>query len=494
MAETRKVMDRRAFVQILGAGAAAFALPTAATESKSIPRPNVMVILPDEWRAQALGCTGNRDVHTPNLDRLAYEGVLFRHTFANSPVCCPARANILTGTYANRNGMIANDLRLRESTVTLGELFSKAGYRTGFIGKWHLDGGRRLPGFVPPGPRRHGFRFWAANECFHGNYFDTQYFRDIDKPIPIKKYEAEAWTDIAIDFLRQMRNPPFFLIISLGPPHDPYHAPEKYLKMYDSQKITMRPNWVKGIKGGGREDIGAYYAAITAIDDQVGRLMGALRELGFEEDTIVLFTSDHGNMLGSHGKVLKRKPWEESIRVPGILRYPRRVKAGRQEDTLLTHVDLAPTLMGLCGFETPAEMQGTNLSRVALGETEKGPDSAFFQILGPFYAGGVLRAWRGVRTHRYMYARWESGPWVLYDLEKDPYELNNLANDPPTVSVRKEMNEKLEEWMRRTGDSWSLNWTVPVEDKGRLYRFETFYTVEEYIEWAKAHPLLAPKD
>jgi arylsulfatase A-like enzyme len=129
-----------------------------------------VVILPDEWRGQALGCMGNSDLHTPNLDLLASEGVLFRHTLANSPVCCPARANILTGTYASRNGIVANDLRLRESEITLLYLFSQAGYRTGYIGKWHLDGGPRVPGFVPPGPRRHGFQYWAANECWL-NYF-----------------------------------------------------------------------------------------------------------------------------------------------------------------------------------------------------------------------------------------------------------------------------------------------------------------------------------
>src|SRR6185369_15890584 len=135
-------------------------------------RPSFLIVLPDQLRAQALGCMGNPDIRTPHLDALAKEGVLFRNTFANSPVCCPARAVLLTGRYAHANGMVANDLRFRESEVTIAEILRERGYRTGYIGKWHLDGGPRMPGFVPPGPRRQGFDFWAANECSHA-HFDT---------------------------------------------------------------------------------------------------------------------------------------------------------------------------------------------------------------------------------------------------------------------------------------------------------------------------------
>ncbi|MFO0909402.1 MAG: sulfatase-like hydrolase/transferase [Isosphaeraceae bacterium] len=139
-------------------------------------------------------------------------------------MCCPARANILTGQYAHANGMIANDLRLRESRTTLAELLADAGYRTGFIGKWHLDGGPRLPGFVPPGPRRQGFQFWAANECDH-RHFRPTYFRDTPEPIVENRFEPEVWTDRAIEFLRDAKDQPFFLVVSMGPPHDPYALP-----------------------------------------------------------------------------------------------------------------------------------------------------------------------------------------------------------------------------------------------------------------------------
>lgn len=401
---------------------ASLAQPSTQSSAKSAaaqsrPRPNILFILPDQLRAQSLGCMGNAEVKTPHIDRLAAEGMLFKQTFANTPVCCPARANLLTGKYAHRNGMVANDLRLRESETTLAELLKQAGYRTGFIGKWHLDGGPREPGYVPPGERRQGFDYWAA----------------------------------------------------------------------------MRPNWIEGTRMGSRQDIASYYAQITAVDDQVGRLLGTLKELNLDDDTIIVFTSDHGDMLGSQGLRLKRKPWEESIRVPGIVRYPRRVKAGQRTDALLTHMDFAPTLLSLCGLKPARQMQGADLSRLILGQAQQAPDSAYFQIFGPFAGDETAGGWRGVRTPRYMYARYRDKPWVLYDLTNDPFEQKNLANDPASARLRAEMERKLSAWMKRTGDSWRYDWTELIEDKGRLYKHETFYSVTDYLKWARQHPELAPE-
>jgi arylsulfatase A-like enzyme len=486
-------MNRRSFVK----GTAA-ALGTALAD-QNVPaqsargagsRPNVLFILPDEWRGQALGCMGNADVRTPNLDRLASEGTLFKNTLANTPVCCPARANILTGTYTNRNGMIANDLRLRESVVSLADLYAQAGYKTAFIGKWHLDGGPRLPGFVPPGARRHGFQFWAAHECNH-NYFYNWYFRDENVPIIVDKYEPEFWTDLAIEFLCEAQDEPFFLMLAPGAPHDPYIAPQQYSEMYQPEKLKVPPNWIEGVHGASRKDLAGYYAAITAIDDQVGRLLRVLKELDREKETIVLFSSDHGNMLGSQGKILKRKPWEESIRVPGIMRCPGVVPAGRKTEALFSHVDFAPTLLSLCGLSVPNEMQGTNLAGLVRGETGGGKNSAYFQIFGPFHGDGTEQGWRAVRTQRYMYARTKTEPWLLYDLQSDPFELKNLAADPASIAIARDLDQQLNAWMSQVGDSWDLDWTEPLEDGGRLFTYKAFYTLPEYRDWAKKHPNLA---
>lgn len=493
------MLTRRQFI----AGASA-TVGTLACDSRSSQDPplNVLFLFPDQMRAHAMGCMGNPDVKTPNLDRLASEGVLFRNHFANSPVCCPARAIILTGKYAHKNGMVANDLRLRESETAMSEIFAEAGYRTGFVGKWHLDGGPRQPGWIPPGARRQGFEFWAANEVSHA-HFDTHYFRDEPEPIPIETFESEVWTDLGIEFLRQTRDDPrpFFLTVQMGPPHDPYLAPDEYMAMYDPEDITLRPNFAGDtsdtdlepspyVRTPGRHEIAAYYAMVTAVDDQVGRILDELDELGLRDKTIVIVSSDHGDMLGSHGARLKRKPWEESIRVPGIVRHPRAL-SGREPEALFSHVDMAPTLLSLCGLGVPAEMQGTDLSAVVLGKSESGPDAAYFQIFGPFLAGGVESGWRGIRTSRYMYARTKAEPWVLYDLNEDPYELRNLADDPASAAIRDELESELGRWMERTGDSWSYDWSHPIEDRGRLFRHETFYTVDDFMEWAEQNPDLA---
>ncbi|MEP6593273.1 MAG: sulfatase [Acidobacteriota bacterium] len=469
---------------------ALFALCGLAAQPVPPPRrPNILLILPDQLRAQSLGFMGNRDVRTPNIDRLASQGMVFRQTIANTPVCCPARAVLLTGRYAHRNGMVANDLRLREGETTLAELLKAAGYHTGFIGKWHLDGGPREPGYVPPGARRQGFDFWAAHECSH-RHFDNHYFRDDPTPIAFGKYEAEGWTDVAVDFLRaQAGQPqPFFLTVQMGPPHDPYKAPAPYEAMYDAANLTMRPNWVDGTRMGSRQDLASYYAQITAVDDQVGRLLAALDASHLSDNTIVVFTSDHGDMLGSQGLRLKRKPWEESIRVPGIVRYPGRVRGGEQTDAILTHVDVAPTLLALSGLKPTPAMQGRDLSRLMLGQDQPAPDSAYLQIFGPYDGDETAAGWRGVRTGRYLYARHRDKPWLLYDLASDPFEQHNLAADPGSARLRAEMEQKLTAWMARTGDSWSYDWTEKVEDKGRLYNHRAFYTVADYLKWARLHP------
>lgn len=485
-------------------------LPSVASYADG--RPNVLLILPDQMRAAAMGCDGNTDVKTPNIDRLATEGVRFRRTYANVPVCCPARAILLTGTYPHVNGMVANDLRLREEQVTIAELFRDAGYRTGFVGKWHLDGGPREPGFVSPGARRQGFDFWAAYECHH-QHFRPTYFRDTPEPIILRKFEPEASCDFAVEFLQsQPQDRPFFLTVQMGPPHDPYGAPEEYMRQYVAERITPPKNWRPGsetrppgakrpasaifaplvVPPGGVEEIAAYYAAITAVDDQVGRLMNVLKDSGFDENTIVLFTSDHGDMLGSHGLRRKRKPHDESARVPGIIRWPKHVPAGCTVDTLFSHVDMAPTLLALAGLPVPKSMQGADLSAVARGETLAGPDAVLLQIFVPFNPDQVAQPWRGIITADHTYARFEDEPWVLFDHRHDPAQLNNLVGQADHTALERQLDERLAELMNRHGDAWTFNSNELVEEGGRLYRQAVFYTIEEYRRWLAANPEQAP--
>lgn len=490
-----------------------FCFAVLSLQSLAAARPNILLILPDQMRASAMGCAGNPDVQTPHINRMAAEGMLFNRTYANVPVCCPARSILLTGTYPHVNGMVANDLRLREEQVTIAELLRDAGYRTGFVGKWHLDGGPRDPGFIPPGPRRQGFDFWAAYECHH-LHFSPIYFRDTPDEILIAKFEPEASCDFAIEFLRsQPKDQPFFLTVQMGPPHDPYGAPEEYMKKYNPETLTMPANWQPGselpkggpggipprlrrpgmparpyVPVGGREEVGAYYAAITALDDQVGRLLAALKETGADENTIILFTSDHGDMLGSHGLRRKRKPHDESARVPGIIRWPARVPKGKSVNTLFSHVDMAPTLLALAGLDVPKTMQGADLSRVALGQTTDGPDAVLLQIFVPFNPDGISKPWRGIVTAGHTYARYEDTPWVLFDDANDPAQLKNLIGNESQNALQSAMDEKLTALMKKHGDAWSFNSAELVEEGGRLYRHGTFYTIADYLAWARENP------
>jgi arylsulfatase A-like enzyme len=461
-------------------------------------------------RGSAMGVAGDPNVHSPNIDRLAREGVWFKRTYANVPVCCPARAILLTGTYPHVNGMVANDLRLRESETTVAEILRDAGYRTGFVGKWHLDGGPREPGFVPPGPRRQGFEFWAAYECHH-QHFLPWYFRDTPEMILVRKFEPEATCDFAVEFLRkQPRERPFFLMVQMGPPHDPYGAPDEYLRRYDPEKIIPRANWRANsevrpespgipakyrrpdmpgaiyVRTGGKEELAAYFAAITAIDDQVGRLLRTLKETGQDENTIILFTSDHGDMLGSHGMRRKRKPHEESAGVPGIIRWPARVPQGRTVDTLFSHVDMPATLLGLAGITVLQAFQGADLSRVALGQTTSGPDAVLLQIFVPFGPDQVTMPWRGIITDRFTYAQYEKAPWVLFDNLNDPDQMTNLADNPAHAKLRVQLESKLAALMASKRDSWSFNSSELVEEGGRLYGKETFYTIKDYLAWVES--------
>lgn len=473
-------------------------------------RPNILLLLPDQMRGSAMGIAGNPDVQSPHIDRLAREGVHFKRTYANVPVCCPARAILLTGTYPHVNGMIANDLRLRETETTLAEILRDAGYRTGFIGKWHLDGGPRDPGYVPPGPRRQGFDFWAAYQCHH-QHFAPWYFRDTPDRIVVRKFEPEASCDFAVEFLTATpRDKPFFLMVQMGPPHNPYGAPDAYMARYDPAKLTPPKNWQPNsavrpvakaapknkkapdapthtnVPPGGREEIAAYYAAITAIDDQVGRLLQTLKDTGQDENTIILFTSDHGDMLGSHGMRLKRKPHEESAGVPGIMRWPARIPKNRTVDTLFSHIDMPATLLGLAGLPVPKHFQGADLSRVALGQTAAGPAAVLLQLFVPFRGDGILQPWRGIITDRYTYARTADAPWVLFDNRTDPWQMTNLATDPAQEKLRADLDARLAALMAAQRDAWSYNRAQHVEEGAQLYSSKTYYTVDEYLAWAAA--------
>ncbi len=449
--------SRAIFVSTLSLAGCAGILPDRSKPA----RPNILFIMPDQWRGMDVGAAGNREVRTPNLDRLAREGVLFQNAVANAPVCTPARGMLLTGKYPYTTGTAANDVPLPPAEITIAEILAGQGYRTGFVGKWHLEGGAREPGFVPPGPRRQGFDFWAANICRH-NYFNQVYFRDEPNPIRMSGYDAVTWTDLAIEFLGQAREPrqPFLLYLQYPTPHDPYLVPPGLEGMYDENAVTLRGNWRPGApRLGSRADLARYYAAITGVDREIGRILARLGELGLADDTIVFVTSDHGDMLGSHGAMLKRKPWEESIRVPGVLRWPAGLAAGRIVRAPFSHVDVVPTLLGLAGVAPPRGMHGFDHSDSLRGRQVAVPELAHLMIHTK--SEEKLPPWRGVRSAKYKYARFEDRPWLLHDLEVDPLELHNLVDDPAHRALIARFDAAIQRRMVDTADSWQEQHDAP---------------------------------
>jgi arylsulfatase A-like enzyme len=414
-------------------------------------KPNLVYVFADQMRASALGCMHEEYVHTPNLDRLASQGVLFQNAIANTPVCTPSRGSLLTGRHALTCRCIVNDLRLPEDERSIADVLNENGYRTGYVGKWHLDGISRHM-FTPPGRRRHGFDdYWRAYGCNH-NYFDCKFYSDDSPELQREEgYDADVQTDQAIRFLERFRDDPMCLFLSWGPPHAPYRiVPQEFLDMYKPEEIDLRPN----VEGVDRAAIAGYYAHITAIDRNIGRLMDALDELGLSEDTILVFSSDHGDMLWAHGRLKKQQPWEESVRVPLLMRWPGHLPAGEVRDTLISVVDYTPTFLGMMGVGVPTPMNGVDLSATLLGESDREQSSVFINEYVSFDQARIYQPWRGVRTKRYTYARWLQGGAVLYDNQEDPYQLHNLMHEPGHEALEEVLEHELRGWLERLGDDF----------------------------------------
>lgn len=429
---------------------------SVATDEKR--RPNILFLLGDQWRAQALGYAGNTDVRTPNLDRLAAESVDFTRAVVGIPVCCPMRASLATGQRPLTHGVFLNDVQLSADSTTMAEVLRSAGYDTGYIGKWHLDG-RGRSNFIPP-ERRQGFEYWKVLECTH-KYNRSHYYADGPEKLTWDGYDAFAQTRDARAYIRKHASSkkPFLLVLSWGPPHAPYHtAPAKYRAMYQPEKLCLRPNVPAEMHGRVRKDLAGYYAHCTALDDCVGQLRQTLAETGVAKDTILVFTADHGDLLGSHGFYKKQQPYEESVRVPMLFHYPRGLGTeGRRLDAPINCEDLMPTLLGLAGVPGPASVEGLNYAAHMRGGADPSDGVALLTCPSPFgqwsrQKGG--REYRGLRTRRHTYARDLRGPWLLFDNSKDPYQLANLVGRPEHAALVSKFDAMLQRRLDANGDKF----------------------------------------
>ena len=440
-------------------------------------KPNVIWLFDDQHRAQALGCNGDPNLHTPNLDNLSYLGVNFENAVSGFPLCCPFRGSLLTGRYPH-HCVPGHQYPLPKGQPTVAEPFQQAGYHTAYFGKWHLDGfqeadGRAAMHIIPP-ERRGGFDEWTGYEnnnsqwdswVHGGEGSDSFHYR-------LPGYETDELTNLLIRYLRERgenqragRGKPFFAVLSVQPPHDPYVAPEQFMRRFTPAGLEMRRNVaaVKACEEEARRELAGYYAMIENWDWNVGRVRQALDEAGLAFNTHLVFFSDHGDMHGSHGMFRKTNPYEESIRVPFIIggeqpRYDGRANA--RVPVLLNHVDIAPTTLGLCGIDKPSWMEGSDYSYYRLRgrpqPTE--PDSAYLQCVVPTgHGNSINKPYRGVVTRDgWKYVCFENMSWLLFDLNEDPFELMNLAHNNSYRAQRKRLIERVKQWVSDTGDEFAV--------------------------------------
>jgi arylsulfatase A-like enzyme len=461
-------MNRRTFLQTAGCGLASLAAPAVLT-SQTRRQPNVVFILVDQWRAQAFGYAGDPNAHTPAIDALAAESVNFRNAVSGFPVCSPYRACLMTGQYAIRNGVVVNDVPLQPNGATLGQSFRDAGYDTAYIGKWHIYGspdgkfGRRLA----PVPRelRFGFDYWKACECTHNYNRSLFYDGDDTTQRYWDGYDALAQTADACEFIRSRtaqganRRQPYFLLLSLGPPHDPYGtAPESYRERYANREIKLRSNVPADKAEKATADLRGYYSHCAALDDCVRQVREAVERSGTAEDTLLIFASDHGDMLQSQGLPLKQFPWDESIRVPFLATYPRMLQRRKRE--LITPIDapdIMPTLLGLAGVKVPDSVQGVDYTPVLKGERREEREPAALLNLPASFS--VIRRhgiceYRGLRTPQYTFVRSIDGPWLLYDNAADPYQKHNLVGNAQHRDLQARLERMLDRKLKQANDDF----------------------------------------
>lgn len=467
-------MNRRQFIQsslVLGA-----ALRTRRAQAAPT-RPNVVFVFADQWRAQATGYAGDPNVKTPHIDRLAAESVNFTNAVSGCPVCSPFRGSLMTGRHPDKHGIFVNDVPLAEGQAYLGQSFLDAGYQTGYIGKWHIDG-RGRSAYIPR-ERRRGFDYWKVLECTH-DYNHSFYYDDAPEKKLWDGYDVFAQTRDAQAYIRDHHaKGPFTLLLSWGPPHNPYEtAPEAYKAMYDPAALVLPPNVPKEHEAAARRDMAGYYAHCSAIDQCVGDLRETLAQLGIAENTIFIFTSDHGDMLESQGQTRKQRPWDESIRVPFLLHYPAGLKpAVRRIEEPITTVDLMPTLLGLCGIPVPGTCQGMDWSPVLRGTAPVPETAALTACYSPFgewtrAMGG--REFRGLRTRQYTYVRSLEGPWLFFDNAADPYQLNNLIDQPARAALQRKLDDQLNAKLASVddaflpGDAYLAQWKYVTDEAGTV--------------------------
>jgi arylsulfatase A-like enzyme len=442
-------MNKRAVMAVLEGGT--IVVPSHAAH------PNVIVFFTDQQRWDSSGMHGNPLDLTPNLDRMAREGTHVARSFTCQPVCAPARASLQSGLYATRTGVFRNGVALPENTTTLAHHFAEAGYRTAYIGKWHLA--ERDP---VPKRQRGGYEHWlGANVLeFTSEPYRTVLYDMHEQPVMLPGYRVDALTDAAIRTIDTYQRVPFYLFLSYVEPHhqnhvDDFVAPDGYRERYTGRWI---PPDLAALGGSTHQHLGGYWGMVKRLDEALGRLLDALESLGLAERTIVLFTSDHGCHFKTRNAEYKRSCHESSIRVPTAFAGPG-FEGGGQLRQLVSLVDLPPTLLDAAGLPIPPEMQGRSILPLVRHEPVDWPEEVFIQV-------SESQVGRALRTQRWKYSvvaprrdgnrdpaaeRYVED--CLYDLAHDPYELTNLIGLESHQETAAVLRERLVRRMVAAGEA-----------------------------------------
>lgn len=438
---------------------------------KRASRPNVIVFFTDQQRWDTTGVHGNPLNLTPNFDRMAQQGTHFYNAFTCQPVCGPARACLQTGLYATALGTYRNGIPLPKNVPTIAQLFGNAGYRTGYIGKWHLANKQAVPE-----PDRGGYEYWLASNTleFTSDAYNTVMYDNNNQPVRLPGYRVDALTDAAIRFINDRQNDPFFLFISYIEPHfqnhrDDYPAPDVYRDCYHGR---WTPPDLAALGGTSAQHLGGYYGMVKRLDEALGRIQDAVKSLDLAEDTIIVFTTDHGNHFKTRNSEYKRSCHESSIRLPMAAQGPG-FDSGGQIRSLISLVDLPPTLLDAAGIRVPEQMQGRSAMPLLRREKVDWQEEVFVQISESQVA-------RAIRTNRWKYCvtapdknpRECAGSDVyeeefLYDLQADPYELTNLAGLESHRQVSDVLGQRLIRRMVAAGEPAPKIVPAPARKKGQ---------------------------
>jgi arylsulfatase A-like enzyme len=448
-------------------------------------RPNFVFVFADDQRYDAVGVVQKEQddkgrfpwFKTPNMDRLAAEGVRFRNAFVVNSLCSPSRACFLSGQYSHANGVYNNRTALSDKLTTHASLLRSEGYSTGYVGKWHMGTQPERPGFD-----------WYASFTGQGTYYNANFL------VNGKVEKADEWTDdrsaaYAIQFLERERakDKPFVLVVGFKAPHGPFEPPKRLANAFADEQARRVPNL--GLPPGFNTDLGKkkdvgekvpvnlnYFRCIAGVDENVGKILDALDRLELTENTVVVYGSDNGFYLGEHTLADKRSGYDESLRIPLVVRYPKSGLKGVTRDDMVLNIDLAPTFLDLAGVAVPKEMHGKSWKPLLAMEVLKEPFRASFfyeyfrepgpkKDAAPTVGGYNTPTMTGVRTPTHKLLKYRDHPeWTeLFDLAADPYETKNLFNDPKHAAVREKMEKEYDRLAKELG--YAVPADVPAEPK-----------------------------